>query len=434
MNKLKYSILLFLIMLLIIIIPNISNAAVGVTREVTSNNGSMNFKFTGLTLDTTHEYEFGLTTTASATVENYYEITEFTASTATVKISTMTEAIRDTVNATDTGYITIKDKTTNAIVLNPYSVDLKIPYLLVTNYQVIENGKIFGTNMSDGIMVSSRNKSYCVAYYQYQKITDENIINKYKKIKSNNGDYTDLENVLTTTLPSGSWSQWNYFNGYGDLVEACGYGYPQETIKAPSSGLFYLWVYFSGDGIKDVYGYILVDNLEDDVSLDSISLSKTEKVELGKTLTLTPTFTPSNATNKIVTWSSSDESVATVDNAGKITPKKIGSTIITVTSQDGNKKATCTVTVTSATTSSDSDTTNNNSSSTDNSSQTDNSSSGANNSGSQTSTTSGTDTTTAPITTLPQTGISYGIIVAIVAIIGVGVVLFFKYRRMRDIV
>lgn len=43
--------------------------------------------------------------------------------------------------------------------------------------------------------------------------------------------------------------------------------------------------------------------------------------------------------------SSSDETVATIDNNGKITPKKIGSTIITATSQDGNKKTTCTVTV-----------------------------------------------------------------------------------------
>ncbi len=64
-----------------------------------------------------------------------------------------------------------------------------------------------------------------------------------------------------------------------------------------------------------------------------------------KTLTLKPTFNPSNATNKIVKWSSSNEDVATVDNGGKVTPKKLGSTVITVISEDGNRKATCTVTV-----------------------------------------------------------------------------------------
>ena len=124
-----------------------------------------------------------------------------------------------------------------------------------------------------------------------------------------------------------------------------GYGYPQKTIEAPDSGLYYMWIYLAGNNIRNLYGYILVDNLEPEIALDTISLPKTKEVELGKTITLTPTFSPENTTNKIVTWSSSDESVATVDNTGKVTPKKVGATIITVTSQDGKKKATCTVTV-----------------------------------------------------------------------------------------
>ncbi len=42
---------------------------------------------------------------------------------------------------------------------------------------------------------------------------------------------------------------------------------------------------------------------------------------------------------KIVNWTSSDESIVAVNNAGKITGKKVGSAIITVTTQDGNKKS-----------------------------------------------------------------------------------------------
>lgn len=140
-----------------------------------------------------------------------------------------------------------------------------------------------------------------------------------------------------------------------------GYGYTQRNVNTPDYGLYYMWIYLAGNNVKNLYGYILVDNLQPEIALDSISLPKTDEVELGKTLTLTPTFSPVNTTNKIVTWSSSDESVATVDNAGKITPKKIGSTIITVTSQDGNKKAFCTVTVTQPNTSNNNNNDNNNS-------------------------------------------------------------------------
>ena len=52
----------------------------------------------------------------------------------------------------------------------------------------------------------------------------------------------------------------------------------------------------------------------------------------------------SNATNKNVIWNSSDPSIATIDSKGKITAKKIGTTIITATASNGNK-TTCRVTV-----------------------------------------------------------------------------------------
>ena len=54
---------------------------------------------------------------------------------------------------------------------------------------------------------------------------------------------------------------------------------------------------------------------------------------------------PDNATNKNVTWSSSNTSVATVDSNGKVTAVSNGTSVITVTTDNGNFKATCTVTV-----------------------------------------------------------------------------------------
>ena len=76
------------------------------------------------------------------------------------------------------------------------------------------------------------------------------------------------------------------------------------------------------------------------VSLDKTNITLTE----GDSKTLTATVYPDNATNKNVSWSSSDESVAAVSN-GTVTALKAGTATITVTTEDGGKTATCQVTV-----------------------------------------------------------------------------------------
>ena len=64
------------------------------------------------------------------------------------------------------------------------------------------------------------------------------------------------------------------------------------------------------------------------------------------TLTLKATVTPSNATNKAVTWKSSNTKVATVSSSGKVTAKAAGTATITCTAKDGSgKSATCKITV-----------------------------------------------------------------------------------------
>ena len=77
------------------------------------------------------------------------------------------------------------------------------------------------------------------------------------------------------------------------------------------------------------------------VSLDKSSLSLQE----GASETLTATISPGNASNKTVSWKSSNTGVATVDG-GKVTAVKAGTATITVTTADGGKTATCAVTVT----------------------------------------------------------------------------------------
>ena len=81
------------------------------------------------------------------------------------------------------------------------------------------------------------------------------------------------------------------------------------------------------------------------VAVTGVSLNKTSSdLSLNSTLTLEATVAPANATNKNVTWTSSNTSVATVSN-GTVTAKAVGTTTITVKTVDGNKTATCTINV-----------------------------------------------------------------------------------------
>ena len=66
------------------------------------------------------------------------------------------------------------------------------------------------------------------------------------------------------------------------------------------------------------------------VAVESVSLNDTAFVlETGKDRTLTATVLPENATNKSVTWSSSNEAVAMVDQNGKVTGVAVGTATIT---------------------------------------------------------------------------------------------------------
>ena len=94
----------------------------------------------------------------------------------------------------------------------------------------------------------------------------------------------------------------------------------------------------------------------DAVAVTGVSLNKeSTTLTVGGTETLTATVAPDNATDKTVTWTSSNTSVATVSNAGLVTAVAAGTATITVTATNGtaddtsdDKTATCAVTVNKA--------------------------------------------------------------------------------------
>lgn len=117
-------------------------------------------------------------------------------------------------------------------------------------------------------------------------------------------------------------------------------------IECATTGSNNDWSDFSFTQFK--YGMVATGEGEI-VAVESVALSKTAaEVKAGKTLKLIANINPEYATNQNVTWSSSNEDVATVEN-GVVTVKAgaaVGATAtITVTTEDGGKTASCVITV-----------------------------------------------------------------------------------------
>ncbi len=78
------------------------------------------------------------------------------------------------------------------------------------------------------------------------------------------------------------------------------------------------------------------------ISASGVSLNRSGiGLIVGESKTLTATVLPSNATDKGVTWTSDDDSIASVDKNGVVTGQGEGSTTITATTDDGGYTAIC---------------------------------------------------------------------------------------------
>lgn len=81
-------------------------------------------------------------------------------------------------------------------------------------------------------------------------------------------------------------------------------------------------------------------------NITGITLNEASKeLDIIDTFQLTATIEPTNATNKNIIWSSSNEKVATVNQKGLVTAKSIGETTITATTEEGHFTASATITV-----------------------------------------------------------------------------------------
>lgn len=100
-----------------------------------------------------------------------------------------------------------------------------------------------------------------------------------------------------------------------------------------------------GDPVSAEYTNATISVKKPPVEVSGVTLDKTSAdMYVGDTLTLVATVSPANATDKTVTWKSSDTSVATVDANGVVSALKEGN--VTITATAGKKSATCKISAT----------------------------------------------------------------------------------------
>lgn len=344
------SIKFFLILLFsFLMMATISNATDGVTvkREFVGSDATMNFEFSGLILNKDNKkYEWGFTELKNDEITKWYDLADFTNNKANVIIDPKIDSIANIVNKSDSGFVTIREKGSN-IVMEPKEVDLKIPLLELTDKPIINNGDKFSISRENCISLKLHD-TFNLSY-QFEKVTDSNLINKYRELKNISASKKDiinsLEKIIIKNPSSSSWTNWDYQTG-GYSYRDTRYGSPMDKIKVNDDGLYYMWIKAYKSGLKTVYGVSLIDNLGTNVPLEGISLSSNYDIRVGDERKLNLEYKPTQASNREVTWESEDKSIATVDSEGRVKGIKSGSTKITAISKDGNKRATTVVNVT----------------------------------------------------------------------------------------
>ncbi len=167
---------------------------------------------------------------------------------------------------------------------------------------------------------------------------------------------SSVQFTLTNTPAYANGLSWKVYNvatngtALAEVTAAYDTGENKLTLSHLTdipSGTYYVSV-TETDKAESLRLALTVNDYVPPIDVTDVTLSPTTlslyKNTTPNTAILTPIIAPSNATNKDVTWSSNNSAVATVSN-GVVTAVGNGTAIITVTTVDGNKSATCAVTV-----------------------------------------------------------------------------------------
>lgn len=193
---------------------------------------------------------------------------------------------------------------------------------------------------SKGIMLAEsmagNNMMFTCKFYNGYRANDDTVVT----VKC-------LNNDKTWRIAKNSLSDLQDFNASDDLIS-----YYDSTVTLVAGNVYEITFEnlkdSNGKNVKYTYRSVYESAYVGDEGsrVQKLSLS-TQKLGVGKgeTRKIKATITPNTADNMMVTWESSNPSVASVNENGIVTGKSAGKAVITATTEDGKIKATCTVQV-----------------------------------------------------------------------------------------
>ncbi len=295
-----------------------------------------------------------------ATVSQTGVVTPIAAGTALIKVQ-----------AVDGGYaafcyVTVTNVAVTGITLKKYQATLKIgatvtvsPVVAPTDAsnksvtysssnpsvaKVSAAGVITATAIGSSIIsVQTVDRGYTTLFIVYVPATVDSITLSNSSLKFKTGDTSvKLGAKLMPDNLSVRTVLWTSSNSNIASVDSNGNVTPQSAGTATITGTSAL------DSTKKATCSVTVtSSVDTTIHPYGITLNAHEEsMTLGTTFTLTEVITPSTAVNKTVTWSSSDNTIATVSASGVVTPIAVGSALIKVQTVDGSCADACFVTVT----------------------------------------------------------------------------------------
>lgn len=269
------------------------------------------------------------------------------------------------VTKTATCNITVK-KTVNSIRLDPAEVDLKFEDYK-TIYAIIDEKELPGVKLhwqtSDPTIVDfTKDVNNISATIQASKdkggtavvtaINEDNVVVGYchvrvhqpvSKVSFETTDitidpstrYLQLFPMVEPANASNKDIEWESSNKNVATVD----NYGMVTIKKPGKVTIIA-------RSKDDYEKMAICNLFIEVPVSTVALDeKAKTMYVGDSARLSYVVLPKDATDPSVTWTSSNPSIVTVDNSGRVTAKSAGSAVVFVKTMDGSYTAFCTITV-----------------------------------------------------------------------------------------
>lgn len=249
----RVSIILVTIILIIGIYNNV-NAEANISIKVSFENEEKNVVLNISNIELLEEKcKWGISKTSEdLTVENWYDLEEYDISkkSAKIKLDVSDSIIKNIIKSTDTIFLYIKNKE-DSIIVDKTKVDIKIP---LTEAFTISKTIFYDKNVSI-------NPAYTISalydiekqYYKLEKITDENIINKYKENKEIN-KFDELINE--NKIPENGWIEAKELIAQMDATSIKSI---PNSILSSEPGIYYVWIKAEDEKSKTVYGVAIIE-------------------------------------------------------------------------------------------------------------------------------------------------------------------------------